>query len=116
MIAKGIRFFGASCVLICDGKCKKAWGINHRPRTMLSDDVDDHVYIADSQLGDAPDDPGTYEGGDAKPLFKAARLNKWCARECERGQVVDDMEEFTPRDLEHPEPNIPRNPATGGKS
>ena len=106
-IAKIIEYFGEPCILICDGNCRKAWGINRRPHTFNSDNPDDYVFIADSKIGDAPDDPGTYEGGDAKPLFRAARLNKWCARECERGTVVDNNEEFELRDLEHPKPNIP---------
>ena len=36
-----------------------------------------------------PVDPGTYEGEHGKPRTKEARLNKWCARECERSVIVD---------------------------
>lgn len=39
-------------------------------------------------MGEAPADPGTYEGGDAKPTYLGERLNKWCVRECERSQIV----------------------------
>jgi hypothetical protein len=95
MIARAIKYFGKDAVLICDGKCNKAWGINLRPKSSLSDDPDDVVYHRDDMLGNAPIDPGTYEGGHAKPQGGgAARLNKWCARECERSAVAWTLEEF----------------------
>ena len=65
-----------------DGKCNKAWGVNQRPKIQLSDDDDDIAWLADSELGEAPIDPGTYEGGEGKPL--TPKHNKWCFRECER--------------------------------
>ena len=34
----------------------------------------------------APENPGTSEGTDTKPKDK--RHNRWCARECERSQMV----------------------------
>ena len=70
----------------CDGKCHKAWGINSRPRVKLSDDPDDFAWLADDELEEAPADPGTCEGGDAKPtdLGFFPFPNKWCIRECER--------------------------------
>lgn len=74
--------FGLPILLACDGKCEKAWGNNGRPKRQLSDDSDDYEFVADSELGDAPADPGTYEGGDAKPIDRTH--NKWCFRECER--------------------------------
>jgi hypothetical protein len=47
----------------------------------MSDDEDDYGYLSDDELGDAPEYPGTYEGGQGKnPLS----MNKWCVRECER--------------------------------
>lgn len=113
MIATAIRMFGQPCILVCDGKCNKAWGMNNRPRIYLEDpeqrvydetgrrypdddsiDLDNHVELADSELGEAPIDPGTYEGGHAKPITPAERHNKWCARECERSRVVDDGQDF----------------------
>ena len=87
MIEAKIIFFGESCTFQCDGKCNKAWGINNRPRIQLSDDDDDVVYLADSELPDAPEDPGTYEGGHGKPTSLSQAPNKWCVRECERGSL-----------------------------
>lgn len=109
---KIITYFGQRAKIACDEKCNKAWGINNRPRVYpqiskdkifgLNDDVhppelyieggnlpdnfdlDDYVYCSDDELGDAPVDPGTYEGGEAKPTNKSEIPNKWCVRECER--------------------------------
>lgn len=93
MLASPIMFFGRPCILACDGNCRKAWGINLRPWASLSDDPDDFAYLADDELGEAPADPGTYEGGHGKPrphtYSDPGRHNKWCARECERGRVFD---------------------------
>lgn len=50
----------------------------------LSENEDDYAYLADDELGDAPEDPGTYEGDDAKPINKIGIPNKWCVRQCER--------------------------------
>jgi hypothetical protein len=49
-------------------------------------DPDDFAWLSDDELGDAPVDPGTYEGGHAKPVgaTSAEHMNKWCVRECER--------------------------------
>lgn len=76
---KNIIFCGRRVVLSCDGQCNKAWGRNSRPRN--GDDE-----IPDAELGEAPADPGTYEGGDAKPNSPAG-MNKWRARECERSHI-----------------------------
>lgn len=107
-----IVFWGERVLLCCDGRCSKAWGINHRPRTQLSDDEDDIIWIRDSDLGEAPDDPGTYEGGHGKPSESdgPGRHNRWCARECERSSICPSLEEMSIPDLEHPEPNIRRTP------
>lgn len=98
MIARQIVYFSQPAVVICDAKCGKAWGIHGRPRVSLSDDPDDFAYLADNEVGEAPADPGTYEGGHAKPACPDERLNKWCVRACERctmsssggaGQVIE---------------------------
>ena len=89
MLQKKILYFGQECLLVCDGKCHKAWGINSRPKEYLSDNEDDYEWLADEELGIAPIDPGTYEGGHAKPTSDFERLNKWCARECERSNILD---------------------------
>lgn len=89
MFVKGILYCGQQLALACDGKCHKAWGVNNRPKNQLSDDVDDYEYLSDLELEDAPLNPGTYEGDCAKPLSNDEKLNKWCARECERAEMVE---------------------------
>ncbi len=66
-----ITFLGQKCILSCDGDCEHAWGNN---------------WHGDKEET-APVDPGTYEGGHAKPTDKTH--NKWCARECERSSIRD---------------------------
>lgn len=89
--------------------CHKAWGINNRPKEQLSDDDDDYAFLADSELGEAPEDPGTYEGGHAKPTRAEDRLNKWCFRECERSCIAKRGEALTPPDFSKRLFNIPQN-------
>ena len=89
MIQKDITYFGKACTLACDAQCVKAWGVSARPREQLTEDPDDYVLLADGELSLAPDDPGTYEGSDGKPAYNADRLNRWCARQCERSIIVD---------------------------
>ncbi len=84
MIQKSIVYFDQPAVISCDANCRRAWGINTRPRVQLSDEVDDYEFKADGELARAPIDPGTYEGRDAKPRDEYQRLNRWCCRECER--------------------------------
>ncbi len=94
MIARGIYFHGKPTVLICDGRCDKAWGKNIRPRVRFSDDEDDWEYLADDELDVAPTNPGTYEGRDGKPTHASHRLNKWCARQCERSRIAGRNADF----------------------
>lgn len=70
LIATKQVFFGRPIWLACDGECGQAWGHNWHG-------------VKEAQ---APADPGTYEGGHAKPTDK--RHNKWCARECERSAIL----------------------------
>lgn len=117
MIAKSITMFGHPCILACDAKCHKAWGINNRPRVFLDEspqvvrgygfdvshypesddanfDYDNTAKLADGELPDAPpssEQLGTYEGDHGKPETPDQRLNKWCARECERSVIIDDV-------------------------
>ncbi len=112
MIKKDIIYFGSPCVLICDEKCNKAWGINQRERHLLSDDEDDYEWLTDDELGEAPRDPGTYEGGHAKPTVDighgvfdspnadASKLNKWCCRECERSEMIEKSKVTDETDFE----------------
>ncbi len=117
MIAKPIIFFGNSLVLICDARCKKAWGNSSRPKIQLSDDPDDVEWVADDEFATAPENPGTYEGNDAKPCVKSERLNRWCARECERSEMVKAGEDFQLPDWSKRRRNIPvENGHTGATS
>ena len=108
-LEKMITYVGQPAKVACDGKCDKAWGISRRPRVYLGDgnekgelDPDDFAYLSDHELGEAPADPGTYEGGHAKPrdANDAKHMNKWCVRECERSEMSD------PGKHEHPLPDL----------
>lgn len=94
-----VPYFGRAMRVICDRNCNKAWGINSRPSIHLSDDPDDYAFLADGELGDAPVDPGTYEGGQAKPLTPDDFPTKWCVRECERCEKTGPMEYEKPLEL-----------------
>src|ERR1043166_4419706 len=87
-IEKLITFCGQRAKVACDGNCSKAWGNSRRPRVQLSDNVDDYAFLADGERGDAPVEPGTYEGlaMEAKPTNATGPddVNRWCVRECER--------------------------------
>lgn len=88
-----IQYFGKRCLAVCDRLCSKAWGISGgRPEQRSTIDEDDVVWFADSEVGEAPSDPGTYEADHGKPLrppVPPERHNKWCVRECERSKVID---------------------------
>lgn len=96
MIVKRITYFDQPATVACDGNCSKAWGMNSRPKVLVQtpgyrgDPQDDYAYLADSELGEAPVDPGTYEGGQAKPIDAKGPndINKWCVRECERNEMT----------------------------
>lgn len=98
---KRITFCGQEATVVCDGNCSKAWGINSRPRIQGPGHLP--VYMTDTELPDAQIDPGTYEGGDAKPVAAAsgADMNRWCVRECERSAITKPG---APDDL----PDLPR--------
>ena len=126
MYTKDVTMFGNPRTVACDGNCRKAWGICARPKLKLGDDDDDFAWLADDELGDAPADPGTYEGDHAKPE-SPNDMNKWCSRECERSDVVDrgapiKLHDFSQRLLNQPwkhgeTPNVGNNrPAAFGGS
>lgn len=100
LLHKEITYLRQPAVLLCDGKCEKAWGINNRPKIVLTEgDDDDYYYVPDGELGTAPEDPGTYEGFHGKPHPSEGpdRMNTWCARECERSMFLDPRkDEFEP--------------------
>jgi hypothetical protein len=116
---KIITYMGGQFKIACDEKCNKAWGINHRPRVYpeLGEkiyglngestypdvdsefDVDNDAMCSDDELGEAPTNPGTYEGGEAKPTDKSQIPNKWCVRECERCAMSDSGKHNEPLKL-----------------
>lgn len=90
---KRILWFDDYQILMCDGRCDKAWGISDRPRVNFDpNEPDDYALFTDDELGTAPADPGTYEGRHGKPsaapLTDSSLMNKWCARACERSRMV----------------------------
>lgn len=104
---KQITYCGNQVIVACDEKCNKAWGINGRPQNQLSEDADDYEYLTDNELPNAPIDPGTYEGGHAKPVDKIGIPNKWCVRECERCRFFDLAETIKLPDFSQRIKNIP---------
>lgn len=94
-----ITYFGQPAKVTCDRKCKKAWGISRRPKRQLSEDEDDVVFLSDSELGEAPANPGTYEGGYGKPESPDMFPNKWCTRECERCEMSETGKASEPLEL-----------------
>jgi hypothetical protein len=94
-----ITYFGQRAKVKCDRKCGKAWGRNSRPKEQLSDNVDDVMWFSDRDLGIAPTDPRTYEGGVGKPLSPDEFPQKWCVRECERCVMSNPGEYNKPLEL-----------------
>jgi hypothetical protein len=101
LIQREIRTFDKEEIVACDAKCNKAWGICQRPKKNLDEnEPDDFYFLPDNELGKAPEDPGEYEGGYAKPTNELEQLNKWCVRQCERSirRGIDDSvtEDYLP--------------------
>jgi len=82
-LEKLVVYAGAPMRVACDGVCGKAWGIQLRPRVQAGDGI---AWLSDADLGEAPADPGTYEGDQGKPMRVTGPqdLNRWCVRQCER--------------------------------
>ena len=80
MFIRLVTYFGQPLAVMCDGRCDKAWGKTQRPLR------DEENWCYDDELGIAPEDPGTYEGGEGKPFAGSGTKlsSKWCIRECER--------------------------------
>jgi hypothetical protein len=71
-LIKPVLYCAQQVCVACDGRCDLAWGRDWQgPRDWP-----------------APDDPGTAEGPDSKPKSPEQRLNRWCARQCERSQLI----------------------------
>lgn len=82
-----IMFYGCEAQIVCDRRCDKAWGVNSRPHVHLSGCAFDFVFLADGELRDAPDDPGTRVVGESKPLSPDHFPSLWCLHECERSAL-----------------------------
>jgi hypothetical protein len=95
---KTIQYFNQQLRAVCDENCSKAWGWNTRPK---STDKIKVAILSDEQLAmnEAPQDPGTSEGGEKKPVLVAQAPTKWCIRECERCILVDPSNKWTIREL-----------------
>lgn len=89
MFVTVVPFLFKKVAVMCDGNCKKAWGIGLRPKNRLSDDDENWEWLADHELGEAPSDPGTSDGGFRKPQDEGHVLNKWCIWQCERAVFVE---------------------------
>lgn len=113
MIEKTINYFDDRVRVVCDAQCNKAWGTNSRPKIEFDeDDPDDYVWLSDGELGEAPADPGTYEGDQAKPTAydnpEDHLLNKWCVRECERSGMMGGRHgDYPPHDFTKRVYNMP---------
>lgn len=108
ILVKSVFYFGQSVVVACDARCDKAWGIADRPRRQLSEESDDFEWLADSELGEAPEHPGTWEGEHTKPTTPDERLNKWCVRACERSVMCRPGETLRLPDFSNRVRNIER--------
>jgi hypothetical protein len=102
-----VFFSGHHVKVACDRNCDKAWGINTRPKETLSADPDEYAFLADGELGIAPENPGTSEGGELKP-YKPDKHNKWCVRECERASIFEPNKEVVCKDWTKRQYNIPK--------
>jgi hypothetical protein len=112
---KQIIYCDERATLACDGNCRKAWGVSGRPRVKLSENPDDYAFLADDELGEAPEDTGTYEGGEGKPFDAEGPedMNKWCARECERSVIVQGKQPINLPDFSKRLYNIPSSDPNG---
>jgi hypothetical protein len=106
-LLKLVLYCGQPMAVTCDARCDKAWGIEQRPSAPMPDAVngDDFEWLADDELGTAPEDPGTYEGDDAKPRTPDERMNRWCVRQCERHTFAAMGERVELRDFSRRVPN-----------
>ena len=99
LLARAIVFCGRPLVLVCDGRCDLAWGNDRRPRISHSADPDDFTWVGDDDPMCSPGAPApgdlSSEGDELKPSTAAlansdsSRMNKWCARQCERSRMRD---------------------------
>jgi hypothetical protein len=67
VLKTNITFAGQALTAICDFKCERACGKHARPTAKLSSGDAHYAFFSDGELGAAPDEPGTEEGGCRKP-------------------------------------------------
>jgi len=109
MLKKEILYSGNNVVFVCDEKCDKAWGVCNRPKIELDkSNPDDYAFLSDKELEEAPQNPGTYEGGQGKPTSQEEKPNKWCVRQCERGDYFKPSETIKVKDFSYRVFNIKR--------
>lgn len=110
-----ITYFHKQRLCVCDLKCEKAWGVNGRRDSVAMvqldpENDDDIMFLADDDYSEnAPEDPGTREGGHGKP-FHPKRHNKWCVRECERSDLIQPGDEIKIPDFSLPVYNMANRP------
>jgi hypothetical protein len=93
MKASITTWLGQSAVIMCDGKCSKAWGEGQRPKIILSDNPGDNLFFADDELGTAPILPSVGKG-TGKPVDLSEFPTKWCELWCERKVVKPEDEQI----------------------
>jgi hypothetical protein len=68
LLTTSILYSGKRCLAVCDHKCNKAWWFDgDRPQRRDPAEPDDVIWFADREVGIAPANPGSYEGGQGKP-------------------------------------------------
>jgi hypothetical protein len=82
-------------VVICDGKCEKAWGKDLRPTEQNDLHPDKQYWLNDNELKTAPSFTSSSEGYYNKPIALPETHNGWCANECERSKTLR-IEELLP--------------------
>ena len=104
-----IIYFQQKAVISCDLKCYKAWGTNTRSRVQISENEEDWAWLADDELGMAPEISPTTEGDHHKPnpSEEGNVHNRWCVRECERSVMTKPGEPIVLRDFSERFFNIP---------
>jgi hypothetical protein len=108
MLASRITYCGHALILICDGRCDKAWGYADRPERQLSANEDDTEDLSDGELGLAPVRSPTSENDQHKPVRPGQRHNTWCVRMCERKTTTEDGVDFHLPDYARPVRNQPK--------
>lgn len=92
----------------CDGKCDKAFGLAERPISENSLAEGDFEWLADDEVGDAPEVSCHTIDGENKPQLITELHNKWCIVHCERSILMTLGQEATLPNFDKRVPNIPK--------